>query len=196
MFIRTVIILGAVFIALQAQVVRPNIFFIMADDLSARDIGVYGSAEYLTPNIDALAEGGVRFSTAWATPICMSSRAEILTGRYGFRTGWRHNHNAGYECAGSFPAARQLAGNHITFANVLRSAGYATAIAGKWMLQDENTNLTRQLDTLGFEEYAIWPIQPCFLPPNHEYPGSLAEKFTRYWDPVLIKNGKYLFELV
>jgi len=97
----------------------------MADDLSARELGCYGHPEHRTPNLDKLAATGVRFSTCWATPICSPSRAEIMTGRYGFRTGWFHN---------DLRTPEPLCKNSLTIGQVMKSARYATAIAGKWQL--------------------------------------------------------------
>lgn len=166
----------------------PNIFLIMADDLGAEALGCYGGKAYATPNMDALARNGVRFSTAWATPVCTPSRAEILTGRYGFRTGWRHLEHATYM---NYPLnpVKVLEGNHATFANVLRCTGYKTAVAGKWMLQGTTQNLIRQLDSMGFDEHCVWPIHPDYFPPDTGYQGP-NEKVSRYWKPVFLRNGK------
>ena len=66
---------------------KPNIIFILADDLGFAEIGCYGSDRYKTPNIDMLATEGIRFTHGYATPLCGPSRATLLTGRYPFRTG-------------------------------------------------------------------------------------------------------------
>jgi arylsulfatase A len=66
---------------------HPNIIGMMADDVSAREFGCYGHRTHRTPVLDGLAKIGVQFQTAWATPICSPTRAEIMTGRCGFRTG-------------------------------------------------------------------------------------------------------------
>ncbi|MCK5172717.1 MAG: sulfatase-like hydrolase/transferase [Planctomycetes bacterium] len=66
---------------------KPNFIILMADDLSAKEFSCYGNTENSTPNTDKLGETGVRFKTCWCTPICSPTRAEIMTGRYGFRTG-------------------------------------------------------------------------------------------------------------
>ena len=62
---------------------QPNLIILMADDLSARELGCYGNLDHATPHLDALARDGVKVETCWATPICRPTRAEILTGRYG-----------------------------------------------------------------------------------------------------------------
>ena len=66
---------------------KPNIVFILADDLGYAEIGANGADHYQTPHIDALAQSGVRFTHCYTAPLCGPSRALILTGRYGFRTG-------------------------------------------------------------------------------------------------------------
>src|SRR5437867_10709532 len=73
----------------KATVDKPNIIFILADDLGLDGVGCYGSDEYKTqtPNIDALAKTGVRFESCYAAPLCGPSRCMLLTGRYAFRTG-------------------------------------------------------------------------------------------------------------
>ncbi len=78
----------------DAQERPPNILLILADDLGAYDLGCYGSTEVRTPNLDALAAQGVRFTTCYATPQCTTSRIELLTGKYGFRTGVYSNSGA------------------------------------------------------------------------------------------------------
>jgi arylsulfatase A-like enzyme len=74
--------------ALQAATLpsKPNIVFIFADDLGFAEISCNGADAYKTPNIDALAKGGIRFNHFYTVPLCGPSRALILTGRYGFRT--------------------------------------------------------------------------------------------------------------
>ena len=106
---------------------RPNFVVIMVDDLGYSDLGCYGS-EIETPNLDALADNGLRFSQFYNTAKCHSSRVSLLTGQY---------------CI----AAGDVALTHaITSAEVLRAAGYFTAMTGKWHLKQEPTNF-------GFERY-------------------------------------------
>ena len=109
---------------------RPNIVFIMADDLGYADLSCYGRRDYRTPNIDRLAAGGVRFTQAYAnSPVCSPTRTALITGRYQYRlpVGLEEpiaptNRNVG------------LAPEHPTLPSLLRKAGYATALAGKWHL--------------------------------------------------------------
>src|SRR5262245_57809253 len=67
---------------------KPNIVLILADDLGTECLGSYGGTSYRTPNLDALAKSGIRFENAYCTPLCTPSRVQLMTGRYGFRTGW------------------------------------------------------------------------------------------------------------
>lgn len=106
---------------------RPNIVMIMADDLGFADLGCYGS-EIRTPNLDALAEEGLRFSSFYNTAKCHSSRVSLLTGLY-------------CDQAGGASLSRGA-----TFAEVLGKAGYSTSMVGKWHLNGQPTDF-------GFERY-------------------------------------------
>lgn len=130
----------------------PNILFILGDNLGQEWLGCYGSEEGPnTPNIDSLAKRGVRFEHCYATPYCSTARVMLMTGRYPFRTGWVTHHDAGKYGGGNFDWNRET-----TFVRLLRDAGYATAIAGKWQL-----NLFSEqpgaLDRHGFDEHCTWP---------------------------------------
>lgn len=106
---------------------RPNIVLIMADDLGFSDIGCYGS-EIPTPNLDALANNGLRFTQFYNTSKCHSSRVSLLTGLY-------------CDQAGSESLSRGA-----TIAEVLKQAGYFTAMSGKW-------HLSKQPTDFGFDRY-------------------------------------------
>ena len=101
---------------------RPNIIFILGDDVGIGDIACTGADRYKTPNIDALARGGTLFKYAYAQPLCGPSRATILTGRYAFRTGATNQDSTGRMT----PAAETM------MPKVLKQAGYVTASIGKW----------------------------------------------------------------
>lgn len=110
---------------------RPNILFIVADDLGYGDLGCYGGKDIPTPHLDALAAGGVRFTSGYVTaPMCAASRAALLTGRYQTRFGFEFNPiGAKNEEPGiGLPLGEK------TIADRLRDAGYATALVGKWHL--------------------------------------------------------------
>lgn len=104
---------------------KPNIVFILADDLGYAEVGANGADHCKTPHLDALAQGGVRFSHFYTAPLCGPSRALILTGRYGFRTG-------AVTQDGSGMMARTGEKAEIMTPVVLKKAGYTTAMIGKW----------------------------------------------------------------
>jgi arylsulfatase A-like enzyme len=108
---------------------KPNILIILADDLGYADIGVHGGKAVPTPNIDALAASGVRCTSGYVTsPYCSPSRAGMLTGKAQTRFGHEFNPHVGKESELGLPLGER------TIANVLREAGYATSLVGKWHL--------------------------------------------------------------
>lgn len=118
---------------------RPNIVFILADDLGVNDLGVYGRKDHRTPYLDRLAAEGLRFTTAYvASPICSPSRAAIMTGRSPARlhltTFIPGRADAPSQRLLHPPMRQQLALEETTLAERLRGAGYATAMIGKWHL--------------------------------------------------------------
>lgn len=122
----------------------PNVIVILADDLGYGDTGAYGSKIIRTPNIDGLAADGVRFTQGYVThPVCAPSRAAIMTGRYQQRFGWEFN-----------PVGRDRTGGvdlgQTFLAQVMKTAGYATGMVGKWHLGEAPGYFP--LDR-GFDEY-------------------------------------------
>ncbi len=114
------LIAGALSAATPAK--KPNIIFILADDYGVGEVSAYGADNYKTPNIDALAKGGTRYTHAYTPSLCGPSRATILTGRYLFRTGATNQ-----DATGRFtPAAETM------MPAILKQAGYVTAAVGKW----------------------------------------------------------------
>ena len=114
---------SAIGVAAQTRAVRrPNFVIFLADDLGCEDIGAWGASDLKTPNIDSLASSGARF-TNWyaAAPVCAPSRAALLTGRYPIRAGVPNN-------------GPPLKPTEQTIASLLKPAGYATALIGKWHL--------------------------------------------------------------
>lgn len=99
----------------------PNIIFILADDYGVGEVSAYGADNYKTPHLDQLARGGIRFTHAYTPSLCGPSRATMLTGRYLFRTG-----------ATNQDATGQMSSAEIMIPKVLRAAGYATTMIGKW----------------------------------------------------------------
>lgn len=121
---------------------KPNIVLIMADDVGCEPIGAYGGERWKTPHIDALAKSGMRFDYAFSMPVCHPTRVCLMTGKYPFRlkSKW-----------GSFPEAEEKN----SFAQVLKSAGYATAVAGKWQLSLMKNDL-QQPARMGFDEWSVF----------------------------------------
>jgi arylsulfatase A-like enzyme len=110
----------------DAQSRPPNILLVVADDMGYGDIGVHGVKDIPTPNIDALARSGIRFTDGYVTgPYCSPTRAGLMTGRYQQRFG--HEFNPVNEAIG-------LPLTETTLADRLKEAGYRTAIFGKWHL--------------------------------------------------------------
>ncbi|MGB8166974.1 MAG: sulfatase-like hydrolase/transferase, partial [Chthoniobacteraceae bacterium] len=110
---------------------RPNIVYIVADDLGYGELGCYGGKDIPTPHLDALAAGGTRFTSAYVTaPFCAASRAALMTGRYQTRFGFEFNPIGAKNVAPGIglPVAEK------TIADRLRDAGYATGLVGKWHL--------------------------------------------------------------
>jgi arylsulfatase A-like enzyme len=108
---------------------RPNIVFILADDLGYGDLSCYGQKYFQTPHIDQLAETGMRFTQHYAgSPVCAPSRCVLMTGKHTGHAWVRGNKQA--EPSGQLP----LPENEVTFARLLQSSGYKTGCFGKWGL--------------------------------------------------------------
>jgi arylsulfatase A-like enzyme len=125
------------------QARRPNIVFILADDLGWTDLGCQGSKYYVTPNIDRLAADGMRFTDAYTCgPNCQPTRAALLSGQYGPRTGVYTVGGIGRFNWQSRPLrpvdnVTKLPLEKITVAQALKQAGYATGMFGKWHLGND-----------------------------------------------------------
>lgn len=105
-----------------AQTKKPNIIFILADDLGIDGVSSYGADLFKTPIIDKLAKEGIRFTNAYTAPLCGPSRAVILTGRYAFRTG----------AVNQDQTAEVNPNVEIMMPKILKKAGYTTSMIGKW----------------------------------------------------------------
>ena len=125
---------------------RPNIILILADDLGFSDLGCFGS-EIATPNVDRLAAGGIRFTQFYNSARCSPTRASLLTGLYPRQAGVGAM-NPGYD--GNPGQHGELSLRCVTIAEVLRTAGYETAMVGKW----DSTRDMRSKDN--------WPLQRGF----------------------------------
>ncbi|MDG2130985.1 MAG: arylsulfatase [Fuerstiella sp.] len=150
-----------------AAVERPNIILIMVDDMGFSDLGYHGG-EISTPNIDALAHGGVRFSQFYNSGRCCPTRATLMTGSHPHQTGIGHmTLSPGKKPGKAKPPAYQgyLNRQCVTIAQSLKQHGYATLMAGKWHL--------------GQAEQSCWPLQRGF----DKYYGCIAGA-TRFFHPV------------
>jgi len=140
-------------IELRAQAAspqRPNIVYIMADDQGWKDVGFHGS-DIRTPNIDKLAAGGAKLEQYYGQPMCTPSRAALMTGRYPHRYGLQ---TLVIPSAGTYG----LATDEWLLPQMLKEAGYRTAIVGKWHL--------------GHADYKYWPRQRGF---DYQYGAVLGE---------------------
>lgn len=138
---------------------KPNIIFILADDLGQHQIGAYGSTFYETPNIDRLARNGMKFSNAYAaSPVCSPTRASIMTGKYPARlhlTDYIPGRSSKNSKLITPDWKKELPLGEITIAEVLKDAGYATGHFGKWHLnKDKKYKLGRPGDpgSQGFDD--------------------------------------------
>ena len=129
---------------LVSQAKRPNIVFLLVDDLGWADLGCYGSTFYETPNIDRLAERGVRFTQAYAAcSVCSPTRASIVTGRHPVRvdiTDWIPGQDASKQKGAKFKHVNdrdELALEELTLAELLKTIDYQTFFVGKWHLGDQ-----------------------------------------------------------
>ncbi len=133
---------------------RPNILFIMSDDHAYQAISAYGSNRNETPNIDRIAEGGVRFDRAFVTnSICGPARAVILTGKYSHLNGFARNGD-------TFDGTQQ------NVAKLLKASGYQTAVIGKWHLKSEPT---------GFDYWHVLQGQGPYYNPAMKTPDGIVE---------------------
>ena len=128
-----------------ADAAKPNIIFILADDLGIDGVSCCGSDKHQTPHIDKLAASGTRFETCYAAPVCGPSRCLLMTGRYAFRTGGLGNQS----WRPGAPGAKSADENPV--AKLLQQAGYATGMAGKWRQVGETPR------AWGFDEYITDP---------------------------------------
>jgi arylsulfatase A len=166
-YIKATLVAGCMFALLPegyAQIEKPNIVLIMADDLGYECIGANGGTSYQTPVLDKLAATGVRFEHCYSQPLCTPSRVQIMTGIYNVR---------------NYTAFGVLDRKQTTFAHLLKKSGYATCIAGKWQLG-------RQADApqhFGFDQACLW---------QHTIPGAKGPHGTdsRFVNPQIDINGQ------
>lgn len=141
---------------------RMNIILIMADDFGYECIGANGG-NYHTPHINRLAEEGIRFESCHSNPLSTPSRVQLMTGKYNVR---------------NYVAFGELDRSETTFANVLKDAGYATCIAGKWQLGKEKDSPKH----FGFDRSCLWQQTANAVDDQG--------RDTRYATPVMDINGE------
>lgn len=156
---------------------QPNVLLIMADDVGIEGFGCYGGSSYRTPQIDKLAEGGLRFTHAYSQPLCTPTRVQVMTGRYNHRN-WTY--------------FGILDPREKTFGHLMKEAGYKTCISGKWQLQSYDPpdfpNAERRrgkgmkVTQAGFDEHCLF----------HSW--HTENKGSRYAGPTYYKNGKLMTE--
>lgn len=134
---------------------RPNIVLIIADDLGYGDLGCYGQEEIQTPNIDRLAKEGMRCTNCYAgAAVCSPSRCVLLTGMHTGHARIRSNGTPGFVAHSDQPVQPgrvPLCDEDVTFAEVLKGAGYVTGVIGKWGLGEPGT--TGEPNRQGFDEW-------------------------------------------
>src|SRR4030042_2823639 len=148
---------------------HPNIILIITDDQGYGDFGINGNPHVKTPVLDNFARQSIRFNNFYVCPVSAPTRAALMTGRYSLRTGVRDTYNGG----------AMMASKEVTIAEMLKTAGYATGIFGKWHLGD---NYPMRPCDQGFDESVI------HLSGGMGQPGDFTtwpRLDSSYFDPVL-----------
>jgi arylsulfatase A len=152
---------------------KPNVVFILADDLGVECLSAYGGTSHKTPNIDRLAKEGMRFTKSFSHPFCSPSRGSLLTGRYPFQNGLKVVlHSKKQENI-------YLKPSQPSFPRQLKQHGYATQIVGKWHVSLEHKHNT--IREFGFDHYQTWGIFD-----------EKGEKTTRFWNPYLLRDDRII----
>lgn len=160
--------------AFQSKEPPPNVILIITDDQGYGDFGFTGNPHVQTPQLDKLAEESIRLNNFYVSPVCAPTRSSLMTGRYSLRTGVRDTYNGG----------ATMATEEVTLAEMLKEAGYATGVFGKWHLGD---NYPFRPGDQGFDESLI------HLAGGMGQPGDFTTYFEMdrsYFDPTLWYNGK------
>lgn len=176
-------------VQLNAQPKKPNIIIIFADDLGYGDLGCYGHPTILTPNLDNMAKEGMRFTQFYVgAAVCSPSRASLLTGRLGIRTGVYGKRSVFFpDSPGGLPL------DEITIPEILKTKGYATGIIGKWHLGSRPEYLPIHQ---GFDYWFGIPYSNDMgkVGNNHPQPGNPDATFEKknYVPLPLYRNGQII----
>lgn len=157
-------------LAADDVVSRPNVVLVIADDMGYGDLGVTGNPVIQTPHLDAMARRSAWMTQFYVSPVCAPTRACLMTGRYNYRT----------RCIDTYIGRAMMEPDEVTIAEMLRDAGYATAIFGKWHLGD--CYPMRAIDQ-GFDEALV------HRGGGIGQPSDPPEGENQYTDPVLFRNG-------
>jgi arylsulfatase A-like enzyme len=168
MFMKILFLVAIAVVQVCAGTTRPNIIFILADDMGYGDAGCYGQKLIHTPNLDRLAAEGVRFTQAYAgTTVCAPTRCALMTGKHIGHAAIRANREVAPEGQEPLPAGT------FTVAQLLKNAGYATGVFGKWALGYVDS--TGAPDKMGVDSFFGYNCQrlahnyyPDHLWRNHE----------------------------
>jgi arylsulfatase A len=161
---------------------KPNVLYILADDLGYGDLGCYGQTKIRTPHIDRLAAEGVRFTRAYAgATVCAPSRCCLMTGKHGGHAAIRGNREVKPEGQLPMPA------DTVTVAHLMKKAGYATGLVGKWGLGHPGSASTP--DKMGFDHFFGYNCQRK----AHEY---YPEYLWRDGEKVVLDGKKYSHDLL
>jgi arylsulfatase len=161
--------------AATAQPRKPNVILILTDDQGYGDVGRHGNPILQTPNLDRLHDESVRFTDFHVSPTCAPTRSALLSGRHDFKNGVTH----------TILERERMSLKTTTLAQVLKSAGYATGIFGKWHLGDEPEYRPNRR---GFDEMFIHGCGGI----GQTYPGSCGDApRNSYFDPVILHNDKF-----
>jgi arylsulfatase A-like enzyme len=171
-----------------AATARPNLIFILADDLGYGDLGCYGQKLIQTPHLDRMAREGMRFTQFYAgATVCAPSRSVLMTGQHHGHT--RVRGNAGR----TNPLAQSLRPGDVTVASVLKDAGYATALCGKWGLGDEGVAEVGLPTRQGFDYFFGYLNQHHA---HNYYPEHLIRNESRVpLNNVLLRKGESYEEM-
>jgi arylsulfatase/arylsulfatase A len=151
----------------------PNVILIMTDDQGYGDFGVHGNELINTPHLDQLARQSATMSDFYVSPVCSPTRANLMTGRYNYRTG----------VVDTFKGRSMMHSTETTIAEVLADAGYATGIFGKWHLGD---NYPLRASDQGFQETYL------HRGGGLGQPSEPIENKRRYTNPVLFHNNQQI----